>query len=80
MVIGVWRNRLHWCLDVSFPRRRKPNGIGARGGEFGDAASSGVVVAKADGTKGSIRTRRMRAGWDDDYLLQVLHTLLSTDK
>ena len=31
-----------------------------------------VSLLKRTKTKGSIKTRRMKAGWDDDYLLQVL--------
>ena len=31
-----------------------------------------VSLLKRTDTKGSIKTRRMRAGWDNEYLLQVL--------
>ena len=31
-----------------------------------------LSLLKRTKVKGSIRTRRLRAGWDDDYLLKVL--------
>jgi hypothetical protein len=31
-----------------------------------------VSLLKRAGTKGSIKTRRMKVGWNDDYLLRVL--------
>ncbi len=37
------------------------------------------ALLKRTGTKGSIQTRRMRAGWDDDYLLKVLQGIAAKD-
>lgn len=38
-----------------------------------------VSLLKRAGTKGSIQTRRMKAGWDDDYLLQVLQGITANE-
>lgn len=66
-------NGLHWCLDVSFSedesRIRK------------DHAPENMAILRhiaigliknENTTKGSIKVRRMKAAWDNSYMLKVL--------
>jgi predicted transposase YbfD/YdcC len=66
-------NKLHWVLDLAFredeSRIRKGNG----------AQNSAVLrhialnlLRREDTAKISIRAKRKKAGWDNDYLLKVL--------
>jgi predicted transposase YbfD/YdcC len=75
-----WRieNSLHWALDVSFreddSRLRKDHGPE----NLALLRRLAVSLLKQDTTvKRGIATKRKRAGWDDDYLLQVLRTSLA---
>ncbi|MBN9119728.1 MAG: ISAs1 family transposase, partial [Planctomycetes bacterium] len=78
---GHWgiENGLHWCLDVSFREDESRTVSGHAAANLAMLRRVALSLLKRTGTKGSIRTRRMRAGWDDDYLLQVLNAL-PTDK
>lgn len=69
-------NNLHWTLDVVF----KEDGSRIREGY---AAENMVVMRhlslnmlKKETTKESIRGKRLRAGWDDNFLISVLSTVL----
>jgi predicted transposase YbfD/YdcC len=64
---------LHWVLDVTFDedrsRIRKENAPE----NFGLLRRLALCLLKRDTTsKGSIKGKRLRASWDDGYLLQVL--------
>jgi predicted transposase YbfD/YdcC len=65
-------NGLHWVLDVSFREDDSRTHSGHAAANLGMLRRVAVSLLKRAGTKGSIKTRRMKAGWDDDYLLQVL--------
>ena len=65
-------NALHWVLDVSFREDDNRTRAGHAAANLGMLRRVAVSLLKRAGTKGSIKTRRMKAGWDDDYLLQVL--------
>ena len=65
-------NGLHWVLDVSFREDDSRTRAGHAAANLGMLRRVAVSLLKRAGTKGSIKTRRMKAGWDDDYLLQVL--------
>jgi predicted transposase YbfD/YdcC len=65
-------NGLHWALDVSFREDDSRTRAGQAGANLGMLRRAAVSLLKRAGTKGSIKTRRMKAGWDDGYLLQVL--------
>src|SRR5262245_59751592 len=68
-------NRLHWHLDVFFnedaARNRKDNG----------PANIAVIrrrtldVARLDKSKGSLTEKLKRAGWNDDFMLQLLNQM-----
>jgi predicted transposase YbfD/YdcC len=66
-------NRLHWVLDVTF--REDDSRI-----RTGNAAQYMAVLRRMalnllkqeQSTKRSLRGKRLKAGWDEDYLTQVL--------
>jgi predicted transposase YbfD/YdcC len=65
-------NGLHWVLDVSFREDDSRTRAGHAGANLGMLRRVALSLLKRAGTKGGIKTRRMKAGWDDDYLLRVL--------
>jgi predicted transposase YbfD/YdcC len=65
-------NGLHWVLDVSFREDESRTRMGHAGANLGMLRRAAVSLLKRAGTKGSIQTRRMKAAWDDEYLLKVL--------
>jgi len=71
---GHWgiENGLHWVLDVSFREDESRTRAGHAAANLGMVRRVAVSLLKRTKVKGSIKTRRMKAGWDDDYLLQVL--------
>jgi predicted transposase YbfD/YdcC len=66
-------NELHWCLDVSFREDANKTAAGHAGANLGLVRRLAASLLKQDPGKGSIKGKRLRAGWDDGYLLQVLH-------
>lgn len=72
-------NGLHWVLDVSFREDDSRTRAGHAAANLGMLRRVAVSLLKRAGTKGSIQTRRMKAGWDDDYLLQVLQGITAKD-
>lgn len=73
-VRGHWdiENGLHWVLDVVFREDRsriRAENAGANLAMIRRVAVS--LLGRAPG-KGSGVTKRLKAGWDDNYLLQVL--------
>jgi predicted transposase YbfD/YdcC len=74
---GHWavENNLHWQLDVSFreDERRIRKGHGAE--NFSRLCRIALNLAKRDKTvKNGIKAKRLKAGWDNDYLLKLLTT------
>lgn len=65
-------NGLHWVLDVAFREDDRRTRAGHAGANLGLPRRVAVSPLKRTKTKGGIKTRRMKAGRDDDYLLQVL--------
>jgi predicted transposase YbfD/YdcC len=77
IIRGHWdvENGLHWVLDVIFREDRsriREEHAGANFAMIRRVAAS--LLARAPG-KGSGVTKRLKAGWDDDYLLQVLQAI-----
>lgn len=66
-------NSLHWVLDMTFneDRQRKRNGTSAQ--NFALAQKIAINLLKSDTSiKGSIKNKRLSAGWNDNYLLKIL--------
>lgn len=77
-VRGHWgiENSLHWVLDVAFRedecRIRKGNAPAI----FSIIRHMALNLLKRDNSvKGGIKIKRMRAGWDNNYLLKLLMAL-----
>ena len=74
---GHWgiENRLHWQLDVSFgedaARNRKDNGPA----NIAVIRRRALDVARLDKSKGSLTEKLKRAGWNDDFMLQLLNQM-----
>jgi predicted transposase YbfD/YdcC len=69
-------NGLHWCLDVSFREDDSRARAGHAGANLGTVRRVALSLLKRADTKGSIQTRRMKAAWDDDYMLKVLQGIV----
>ena len=75
-VRGHWgiENSLHWVLDVCFREDDQRHWAGNSAMNLGWLRKLALCLLKAEKTsKGkSIATRRLVAGWKNDYLLRVL--------
>lgn len=75
-VRGHWHiEAMHWVLDVAFREDESRTGAGHAGANLGMIRRVAVSLLKRAGTKGSVHTRRLRAGWDDQYMAQVIQGL-----
>lgn len=66
---------MHWVLDVAFREDESRTQAGHAGANLGMIRRVAVSLLRRTGTKGSVHTRRLRAAWDDKYLIQVLRGL-----
>jgi predicted transposase YbfD/YdcC len=73
-VRGHWgiENGLHWILDVVFREDDSRVRAGHAGANLALIRRAAVALLKRAPGKGTTPTKRLKAGWDDDYLLQVL--------
>jgi predicted transposase YbfD/YdcC len=73
-VRGHWgiENGLHWVLDVVFREDRSRIRAENAGANLALIRRVAVSLLRRAPGKGSGVTKRLKAGWDDDYLLQVL--------
>ena len=65
-------NSLHWCLDVTFGEDKST--IRKKNGAQNTSLIKKVALnlLKADKTKGSVRCKRKRSGWDSRFLASLL--------
>lgn len=71
---GHWgiENELHWVLDVAFREDESRTRAGHAGENLALLRRVAVSLLKRAGDDGSIQTRRLKAAWDDQFLLQIL--------
>ncbi|QEL16817.1 ISAs1 family transposase [Limnoglobus roseus] len=71
---GHWgiENGLHWVLDVVFREDRSRIREESAGANLAMVRRVAVSLLRRAPGKGSGLTKRLKAGWDDDYMLQVL--------
>lgn len=68
-------NKLHWSLDVSFNEDMSRVRIGYAAENFSRLRRMALNLLKRDkATKLGIKGKRLRAGWDENYLLKVIST------
>ncbi len=66
-------NRLHWVLDVAFREDESRIRAGHAAENFAVLRHVALNLLKdVQGTKVGVKIRRLRAGWDNAFLLQVL--------
>jgi len=73
-VRGHWgiENGLHWVLDVVFHEDSSRVREGHAGANLAMLRRVAVALLRRAPGKHTTPTKRLKAGWDDDYLLQVL--------
>lgn len=73
-VRGHWgiENELHWVLDVVFREDDSRVRAGHAGENLAMVRRVAVSLLRRAPGKGTTPTKRLKAGWNDDYLLQVL--------
>ena len=74
-VRGHWgiENSLHWQLDLSFGEDRSRIRKGHADANFAIVRRMALSLLKNEKSqKAGVRTKRLTAGWNDDYLEQVL--------
>jgi predicted transposase YbfD/YdcC len=72
---GHWgiENSLHWVLDVVFREDDSRHHAGNSGENLAVLRRLAISLLKQEKTCGaSLKTKRLRCGWDDDYLTKVL--------
>ncbi len=65
-------NNLHWVLDMTFNedyQRKRTNNAAQN---FSLINKIALNLLKKENSKASLKNKRMRAGWDDEFLLKVL--------
>lgn len=66
-------NKLHWSLDVTFREDDSRVRVGHAAENLSTIRRIALNLLKQEKTlKGGIETKRLKAGWDRDYLLKVL--------
>ncbi|HVJ05867.1 MAG TPA: transposase, partial [Candidatus Saccharimonadales bacterium] len=66
-------NKLHWALDVSFGEDLDRKRAGNAAQNFSLLNRLALNLLKQDQTtKLGLKGKRLKAGWDNDYLLQLL--------
>jgi len=66
-------NNLHWTLDMTFreDEQRKRNGKTAQ--NFALISKIALNLLRKDKSKGSIKSKRLKAGWDNRFLLSIIN-------
>lgn len=68
-------NSLHWVLDVAFDEDKNMVHLGHGQANWVTLRHIALNLLKLDKSiKASIKVKRKRAGWDNDYLLSLLHS------
>jgi predicted transposase YbfD/YdcC len=65
-------NSLHWTLDMIFGEDQQRKREGAAAQNFALIQKIALNLLKKDTSKGSLKSKRLRAGWDNKFLFEVL--------
>lgn len=66
-------NKLHWVLDVNFNEDQCRIRSGHADQNMAVLRHIAINLIRKNTTKGSIKTKRLKSGWDEQFLLQVLN-------
>jgi predicted transposase YbfD/YdcC len=77
LVRGHWgiENGLHWVLDVAFREDANKTRAGHAGANLGWVRRVALSLLKRTPGKGSIKGKRLQAGWDEAFLASVLREI-----
>ena len=66
------QNSLHWTLDMTFSedQQRKRNGKAAQ--NFSLVNKIAMNILRKDNSKGSLKSKRLKAGWDNNFLMKLI--------
>jgi len=80
-VRGHWgiENGLHWVLDVVFGEDDSRVRDGHAGANLAMLRRVAVSLLRRAPGKGTTPTKRLKAGWDDDFLIQVLQGITANE-
>jgi hypothetical protein len=65
-------NKLHWVLDIIFredEQRKRANHAAAN---FAVVRKIGLNLLKKDNGKESLRTKRLKAAWNKEFLIKII--------
>ena len=65
-------NQLHWRLDVGFGEDNRRARVGHAAENLSRVDRIALNMLTMEPSKKSIRRKRLRAGWDQDYLLGII--------
>lgn len=65
-------NQLHWVLDIAFREDESRIRNGDADANFAVLRHIALNLIRQDKSKGSVRTKRLKAGWDENFMLQML--------
>jgi predicted transposase YbfD/YdcC len=68
-------NKVHWVLDVVFREDHSRVRAGHAAENLGWLRRVALALLKQDDAKGSIKGKRLKAGWDNDFLEKLLGLL-----
>lgn len=66
-------NKLHWSLDMVFNEDRQRKRTKNAADNFSYIRKIGLNLLKKNKSKRSLVTKRLKAGWDDRFLLQLFN-------
>jgi predicted transposase YbfD/YdcC len=73
VIRGHWGvEAMHWCLDVVYGEDDRRVRAGHAGANLAMVRKVAIALTRRAPGKGSGKTKRNKAGWDDAFLLQVL--------
>ena len=74
IVRGHWgiENRLHWVLDVTCNEDQGRNRKGHYAANLALLRKLALNLARLEPSKGSMRGKLKRAGWDNGFLISIL--------
>ncbi len=71
-------NNLHWVLDLAFDEDSNRTRIGYSAANLAVIRHIALNLIKSEKTaKVGVKTRRLMAGWDNDYLLKIIGVILT---